>query len=134
MTPSPTSAAPSQRSTVFGEVSAGALGLNAATADRLGAAVDVGEAAAPVVALAVAVGVIVRVGVGAAVAVGTAVAVGAALAIEVAVGTGAGVVPEPSDAQALVSAVSTIAQTERPPCAHTVPSVAVRESDRRMKG
>src|SRR5438309_848899 len=100
ITPSPTSAAPSQRSTAFGAVSGAAVGLATATADRVGTAVGVGEVAA------------------------TAVAVAA----------GAAVVPEPSGAQALVSAVSTIAQTERPVCTQLVPSLAARESDMRMKG
>ena len=137
ITPSPTSAAPSQRSTAFGAVSGAAVGLATATADRVGTAVGVGEVAATAVAVVVAVGVTVRVGVGAADAVCAAAAVGAADAVAaagVAVAAGAAVVPELSGAQALVSAVSTIAQTERPVCTQLVPSLAARESDMRMKG
>src|SRR5438552_16478239 len=134
ITPSPTSAAPSQRSTAFGAVSGAAVGLATATADRVGTAVGVGEVAATAVAVVVAVGVTVRVGVGAADAVCAAAAVDAVAAAGVAVAAGAAVVPEPSGAQALVSAVSTIAQTERPVCTQLVPSPAARESDMRMKG
>src|SRR5436305_1274774 len=80
ITPSPTSAAPSQRSTAFGAVSGAAVGLATATADRVGTAVGVGEVAATAVAVVVAVGVTVRVGVGAADAVCAAAAVGAGVA------------------------------------------------------
>jgi hypothetical protein len=131
ITPSPTSAAPSHRSTAFGEVSGGALGLAAATAERVGAVVAAGEATATGLVVALAGTVRVGAAVAAPVAVGVAL-VGAAVAagVVVAVGAGAGVaVTAPSGAHAFVSGVSTTAHTDRPVCTQLVPSLALRESD-----
>ncbi len=114
---------------------AAAGGLAAATGDRLApaaalVAVDVvGDAAATV-----------WLGVSERVAVGDGVAVGAGLdvadgggVVPVAVALGAGEAPL-NVAHAFVSCDATEKQTDLAVGSHAVPSVAVRESDRRMKG
>src|SRR6266550_4993333 len=110
---------------------ADAGGLAAAAGERvaLGAALwgaAVGDAAATV-----CVGVRERVAVGTAVADGAEVAVDVGAGEAVALGAGEAPLRVP---QALVSCVSTERQRDRALASHAVPSVAVRESDRRMNG
>ena len=105
--------------------------LAAAAAERvaLGAALD-GAAVAEATAT-------VCVGVSDRVALGTAVADGGAVPVDVGAGDAVELGADEAPlrvAQAFVSCVSTERQTDRALASHGVPSVAVRERDRRMNG
>jgi hypothetical protein len=109
---------------------AAAGGLAAAAGERVALGAALAGAAVGDAAATVCVGVSERVAVGAAVADGADVALDVGAGEAVALGAGA----PPSPTHAFVSCVSTERQSIRALESHELPSVAVRESEKRMNG
>jgi hypothetical protein len=107
ITPKPTSAAPSQKSTAFGDDSGGAVAPAAATTAREALGATDETATGALVAVAATIGAVVRA------TLGTAVADGAVVGAVVGAIVGPVDEPVPTAAHASVSGVPTNAQTDR---------------------